>query len=245
MSVSIRLGADFTTPHRVGCLASSRRRSAARQGPGLMASTLRTSCRLDTAHPCGSRIRHENETGSFATPVRQTRTPWSADRRSPRTLRPDTAADLRRRWPSLQCASLDRGNPPDRRSLRRPLSGTNVPDDLAPDSTEPGPLGYSRCRVSRTSLSNYLVDQSVEPLPYGHDLRRIPVTLHVRTCRICRMVRAFVPSGLEVNSAESDSAVRYRHGEFRSHMGRRVRCWSVVAPFYRGEHIQQRPAIVP
>jgi hypothetical protein len=54
-----------------------------------MASTLRP-CRLDTAHPCGSRIRHENETGSFATPVRQTRTPWSADRRSPRTLRPDT-----------------------------------------------------------------------------------------------------------------------------------------------------------
>ena len=52
-----------------------------------MASTLRP-CRLDTAHPCGSRIRHENETGSFATPVRQTRTPWSADRRSPRTLRP-------------------------------------------------------------------------------------------------------------------------------------------------------------
>jgi len=27
----------------------------------------------------------------------------------------------------------------------------------------------------------------------------------------------------------------------RAHMGRRVRCWSVVAPFDRGEHIQQRP----
>jgi hypothetical protein len=26
----------------------------------------------------------------------------------------------------------------------------------------------------------------------------------------------------------------------RAHMGRRVRCWSVVAPFDRGEHIQQR-----
>jgi hypothetical protein len=55
----------------------------------------------------------------------------------------------------------------------------------------------------------------------------------------------FDPSGLEVNPAESDSAVRYRHGESRAHMGRRVRCWSVVAPFDRGEHIQQRPAIVP
>jgi len=31
----------------------------------------------------------------------------------------------------------------------------------------------------------------------------------------------------------------------RAHMGRRVRCWSVVAPFDRGEHIKQRPAIVP
>jgi hypothetical protein len=47
----------------------------------------------------------------------------------------------------------------------------------------------------------------------------IPVTLHIRTCRICRMVRAFDPSGLEVNSAESDSAIRYRHGESRAHMG--------------------------
>jgi hypothetical protein len=28
-----------------------------------------------------------------------------------------------------------------------------------------------------------------------------------------------LPSGLEVNSAESDSAVRYRHGESRAHMG--------------------------
>ncbi len=58
--------------------------------------------------------------------------------------------------------------------------------------------------------------------------RQLPVTPHIRTCRICRTVRAFDPSGLEVNSAESDSAVRYRHGESRAHMGRRVRCWSVV-----------------
>src|SRR6185312_15660709 len=50
-----------------------------------------------------------------------------------------SAADLRRRWPPLQCASLDRGNPPDRRPLRRPLSGTNVPDELAPDDTARAP----------------------------------------------------------------------------------------------------------
>jgi hypothetical protein len=39
--------------------------------------------------------------------------------------------------------------------------------------------------------------------------RHLPVTLHIRTCRICRMVRAFDPSGLK-EAAESDSAVRYR-----------------------------------
>jgi hypothetical protein len=48
----------------------------------------------------------------------------------------------------------------------------------------------------------------------------LPVTLHIQTCRICRMVRAFDPSGLEVNPAESDSAVMYRHGEFESSHGR-------------------------
>jgi hypothetical protein len=53
----------------------------------------------------------------------------------------------------------------------------------------------------------------------GFEYAALPATLHVRTCRICRMVRAFGPSGLEVNSAESDSAVRYRHGEFESSHG--------------------------
>jgi hypothetical protein len=56
-------------------------------------------------------------------------------------------------------------------------------------------------------------------LPGRRQHEPLPVTLHIRTCRICRMVRAFGPSGLEVSSAESDSAVRYRHGEFESSHG--------------------------
>jgi hypothetical protein len=44
----------------------------------------------------------------------------------------------------------------------------------------------------------------------------LPVTLRIQTCRICRVVRAFDPSGAHVNSAESDSAVRCKHGEFES-----------------------------
>ena len=61
------------------------------------------------------------------------------------------------------------------------------------------------------------------------------------------MIVGALPSGLEVNSAESDSAVRYRHGEFESSHGQASSffCLSVVAPFDRGEQIQQRPAIVP
>jgi hypothetical protein len=52
----------------------------------------------------------------------------------------------------------------------------------------------------------------------------IPVTLRIRTRRICGVVRAFNPSGVKVNSAQSDSAVRCMHGELESYMGRRVRC---------------------
>ena len=49
-----------------------------------------------------------------------------------------------------------------------------MPDELAPDSTQPGPLGYSQCRFWRTSRSmTYFVGQSVWPLPYGPDCRRI------------------------------------------------------------------------
>ena len=62
----------------------------------------------------------------------------------------------------------------------------------------------------------------------------------------------YLPDGTDIRPvrvgskpAESDSAVRYSMVSSRAHMGRRVRCLSVVAPFYRGEHIQQRPAIVP
>jgi hypothetical protein len=59
-------------------------------------------------------------------------------------------------------ASLDRGNPPDRRSFEAAVSRNDVPDELAPDPTQQGPLGYSQCRFWRTSLSlNYLVGQSV------------------------------------------------------------------------------------
>jgi hypothetical protein len=58
------------------------------------------------------------------------------------------------------------------------------------------------------------------------------------------MVRVFDPSGLEVNPAESDSAVRYRHGEFESSHGQ-ASSLLVVAPLDRGEHIKQRPAIMP
>ena len=54
---------------------------------------------------------------------------------------------------------------------------------------------------------------------HDNEYAAVPVTPHIRTCLIGRMVRAFDPSGLEVNSAESDSAVRYRHGEFESSHG--------------------------
>jgi hypothetical protein len=44
----------------------------------------------------------------------------------------------------------------------------------------------------------------------------LPVPLRIQTWRICRVVQAFDPSGAHVNSAESDSAVRCKHGEFDS-----------------------------
>lgn len=62
----------------------------------------------------------------------------------------------------------------------------------------------------------------------------------------------YLPDGTDIRPvrvgskpAESDSAVRYSMVGSRAHMGRRVRCLSVVAPLYRGEQIRQRPAIVP
>ena len=47
----------------------------------------------------------------------------------------------------------------------------------------------------------------------------IPVTLRIRTCRICRVDTVFDPSGAHVNSVESDSAVRCKHGELESSRG--------------------------
>ena len=41
----------------------------------------------------------------------------------------------------------------------------------------------------------------------------MPVNRRIQTCRICRVARAFDPSGAHVNSPESDSAVRCKHGE--------------------------------
>ena len=47
----------------------------------------------------------------------------------------------------------------------------------------------------------------------------IPVTLRIRTCRICTVDTVFDPSGAHVNSVESDSAVRCKHGELESSRG--------------------------
>src|SRR6476620_10011162 len=69
----------------------------------------------------------------------------------------------------------------------------------------------------------------------------LPVTLHVRTCRIFRMVRTFDPSGLEVNPAESDSAVRYRHGEFESSHGQASSLLLCRGTVDRGEQILTGP----
>ena len=44
----------------------------------------------------------------------------------------------------------------------------------------------------------------------------LPVTLRIRTWRICRVVQAFNRSGAHVYSAEFDSAGRCKHGEFES-----------------------------
>ena len=80
---------------------------------------------------------------------------------------------------------------------------------------------------------------------HDNEYAAVPVTPHIRTCLIGRMVRAFDPSGLEVNSAESDSAVG-------TGMVSRELTWAgefvaglSLAPFDRGEHIKQRSAIVP
>ena len=63
-------------------------------------------------------------------------------------------------------------------------------------------------------------DPACSLCPFGwRAAQDVPVTLHIRICRICRVVRAFDPSGVDVNSAESDSAVRCRHGEFDSSHG--------------------------
>ena len=44
----------------------------------------------------------------------------------------------------------------------------------------------------------------------------LPVTLRIQAWRISRVVQAFDPCGAHVYSAESDSAVRCKHGEFES-----------------------------
>jgi hypothetical protein len=75
-------------------------------------------------------------------------------------------------------------------------------------------LDSSRPVEFRTEVCLHLT-QSM-PRRENHHLQ---VTLRIRTCRICRAVRAFDPSGVQVNSAESDSAVGCKHGEFESSHG--------------------------
>jgi hypothetical protein len=64
-------------------------------------------------------------------------------------------------------------------------------------------------------------------------------SLRIRTCRICRAVRAFDPSGVQVNSAESDSAVGCKHSEFESSHGQVSSLLARRGIADRGEHIKQ------
>jgi hypothetical protein len=50
------------------------------------------------------------------------------------------------------------------------------------------------------------------------DWPALPVTLRIQTGRICSTVKAFDPSGAQVNSAESESAVRYKHDGLKAHI---------------------------
>ena len=128
-------------------------------------------------------IRHENETGSFATPVRQTRTPWSADRRSPRSLRPDTsdrpaaAAAI-----ATACQTLPRRKRGYRRSIlphaasastaEMPARGCPWQPDLRPDSV--GKLSAIIDRAHAVAVAGDvmagirdLTGESVPPWPEG------------------------------------------------------------------------------